>query len=121
LDANTTAGCRFGVFLFILMVLSGSSSGVSKSDFLAGFSDNILVALWLAFISVWVGGILSWIVWRFAAIRIFVRQRYSSEKLEDPAWERRVTVTFCALLLLIVASALFLAPEGYHLPRLSRN
>ena len=107
--------------LFILMVLSGSLRGVSKSDFLIGFSDNILVALLLAFISGWVGGILSWIVWRFAAIRIFVHQHYSSDKLEDPAWERRMTITFSALLLLIVASALFLAAEGYHPPRLSGN
>ena len=40
-------------FLFVLMVFLGIFSSASKSGFLKGFSDNILVALWLAFISAW--------------------------------------------------------------------
>lgn len=107
--------------LFALMVLSGSMSHDSQSKVFRGFSDNILVALWLAFACVWVCGILSWIAWRFTGVRIWVRQHFSSEELESPAWERRMTITFSALLFLIVASALLMAAAGLHRPQLSRN
>jgi hypothetical protein len=100
--------------LFALMVLSGILRSSSKSDLLEGFHNNILISLWLAFLSVWVGGILSWILWRFSAFRILVRKHYDTEKLEDPAWERRMTRTFFSLLLLIVVIALVLAAKGYH-------
>lgn len=102
------------ICLFVLLVLSGTLKGVSKSDLLEGFSDNILVALWVVFISAWLGGILSWVLWRFSSFRIFIRQHYSTDKIESPQWERRVTITFCGLLLCIVGSALFLAALGYH-------
>src|SRR5215831_15955563 len=46
--------------LFILVVLSGSLGRDSQSSIFRGFSDNILIALWLAFACVWVCGILSW-------------------------------------------------------------
>jgi hypothetical protein len=107
--------------LFALMALSGSLSHDSQSKVVRGFSDNILVALWLAFASAWVCGILSWIAWRFIAVQIWVRQRFPSEELESPAWERRMTITFSALLLLIVSSALVMAAAGLHPPQSSRN
>lgn len=100
--------------LFMLMVLSSMSRGVLKSEFVEGFHNNLLVALWVTFSMGWIGGILSWILWRFSAVRVFVRRHYSSEKLEDPAWERRITLTFGSLLLFIVATALFLAAKGFH-------
>jgi hypothetical protein len=102
------------------MVLSGSLSHDSQSNVFRGFSDNILVALWLAFAYVWVCGILSWIAWWFIAVRIWVRQHFPSEELESPAWKRRMTITFSALLLLIVLSALLMAAAGLHPPRLAR-
>jgi hypothetical protein len=100
--------------LFMLVVLTGIGKGASKSALLEGFHNNILVALWITFLIAWVGGILSWILWRFPAIRTFVRNLYSADKLEDPAWERRMTTTFCSLLSFIVVVALFLAAMGYH-------
>ncbi len=102
------------ICLFLLLVVSGILSGVSKSELLGGFSDNILVALWVAFISAWVGGLVSWILWRFASFRVFIRQHYSTDKIEDAAWERKMTISFCSLLLVIVAVAFFLAAKGYH-------
>lgn len=108
-------------FLFTLMVLSGSLSHGSQSKVFRGFSGNILVALWLSFVCVWVCGILSWIAWRFIGVRIWVRQHFSSEKLESPAWERRMTITFSLLLFLIIASALLMAAAGLHPPQLSGN
>lgn len=107
--------------LFALMVLSGSLSHDSQSIVFRGFSDNILVALWLAFACVWVCGILSWIAWRFIAVRIWVRHQFPPEELESPAWERRMSIAFSALLLLIVASALLMTAGGVHPPHLSRN
>src|SRR5262249_4137140 len=91
--------------LLVLMVVSGSLSHDSQSSVFRGFSDNILAALWLAFACVWVCGILSLVAWRFIAVRLWVRQHFPSEELESPAWERRMTITFSVLLLLIVASA----------------
>jgi uncharacterized membrane protein len=101
--------------LFVILVVSGVLSG--SSNLLDGFSSNINVALFLAFFAAFITGILSWILWRFSSFRIFVRKHYSSEKLEDPAWERRLTVTFCGLLLGIVSIALILAVLGYHPPK----
>jgi hypothetical protein len=100
--------------LFMLVVLTGIGKGASKSVLLESFHNNVLIALWITFLIAWVGGILSLILWRFAAIRTFVRNLYSADKLEDPSWERRMTTTFCSLLSFIVILALFLAAKGYH-------
>jgi hypothetical protein len=107
--------------LFVLMVFSGSMSHDSQSNVFKGFADNMLAALWLAFACVWVGGILLWIAWRFIAVRIWVRKHLSSEELESAAWERRMTIAFSALLLLIVASALLMAAAGLYPPLLPGN
>lgn len=101
--------------LFVLMVLSGMSRRVVRSEFADGFQNNIVVALWVTFLTVWVGGILFWILWRFSAIRTFVSGHFNSEKLENPAWERRMTLTFCSVLFFIVGIAFVLAAMGYHL------
>lgn len=100
--------------LFVLMVVSGILGGSTKSTLLGGFHTNILIALWVVFGACWVTGIISWILWRFVAFRIFIRRRFDSEKLENPAWERRMTILFCSLLASIVVVAYFLAVEGYR-------
>jgi CBS domain containing-hemolysin-like protein len=102
------------VCLFLLLMLSGILGGVSRSRLLDGFSDNILVALWVAFTVAWVGGILSWVLWRFPAFRSFIGQRFSIDKIKSAKWEHTVTISFCALLFAIVAAAVFLAAAGYH-------
>ena len=109
------------ICLFALMALSGSFSHGSASNLLAGFSDNILVALWLAFACVFVCGILSWFAWQFIAVRIWVRQHFPAEQLETPTWERRMSIIFCTLLLLAVVGALLMAVAGIHPPRLARH
>jgi hypothetical protein len=108
------------ICLFLLLILSGILSDVSSSKLLDAFSKNILVALWLAFSLAWVGGILSWVSWRFPAFRSFVGRRFSVDKIESVKWEHTITISFCSLLLAIVAAALFLAAAGYH-PNVSGN
>ena len=100
--------------LFILVVVSGIAGGNTRTDVLAGFHKNLLAALWLAFIVGWVVGVVSWILWRFRAFRSFIRTHFESEKLENPAWEHRMTIVFCSLLTSIVAIAYVLAVGGYH-------
>ena len=100
------------VCLFLLLVASGILSGPSKSKLLASFSDNILVTLWVAFISAWFGGLVSWILWRFASFRTLIHERYSPDKIEGAAWERKMTIWFCSLLFVIVAVTFFLAAKG---------
>lgn len=108
------------ICLFLLLILSGILSDVSNSKLLAGFSKNILVALWFAFSLAWVGGILSWVLWWFPAFRSFVGRRFGVDKIESVKWEHTITISFCSLLLAIVAAALFLAAAGYH-PNVSGN
>jgi hypothetical protein len=100
--------------LFALMVLSGLLQAALKSDFAEGFHNNIVLALWITFILVWVGGLLSWILWRFSAIRASVSNYFTNERLESPAWERRASLAFCSALLTILGAALFLAAIGFH-------
>lgn len=100
--------------LFVLMVLSGLLRAAVKSEFAEGFHNNIVLALWITFVTVWVGGLLSWILWRFSAIRASVSDHFTNEKFEDPAWERRVSLTFCSVLFIIIGAALFLAAMGFH-------
>ncbi len=101
-------------FLFSIMILSNAFSGGSNSDLLVGFSKNMLAALWLGFISLWVGGILSWALWQISAVKARIRGYFTKEKLENPAWERKMTIVFCTALFCIVGSALVLAALGYH-------
>jgi hypothetical protein len=100
--------------LAVIMVVSGILSGNRKSAVLQGFHENILIALWLAFIATWIVGIVSFILWRIMAFRIFIRTHFDSERLGDTAWERRMSVLFCSVLASIVAIAIVLAVGGYH-------
>jgi hypothetical protein len=100
--------------LFVIMVVSGTLSWHKKSVILENFAENIQIALWFVFVATWVVGVMSFILWRFAAFRIFIRKRFDDEKLDNPAWERRMSVLFCSLLASIVALALVLAAVGYH-------
>jgi hypothetical protein len=107
-----TVGLVFS--LLILMMVSGIRGDGTKADVLEGFHQNVLIALWLAFVAAVVGGIISSVLWRFMAFRLFIRSHFDGEKLESPAWERRMTILFCSLLASIVAIAFGLAVRGYH-------
>jgi hypothetical protein len=96
--------------LFILLVATGGWTGVPKRETLEGFHNNILIALW---ISVFAAPIVSWILWRFS-IDFLVRRGRVDPTLEDPAWERAMTLTFCSLLSFIALLALFLAARGHY-------
>lgn len=92
-------------FLFCLFVL------VAVSGAFEGFHKNILIAL---SISPVILPILLWILWRFSSLQ-GVNRRYLVDGTEDPRWELRMSVAFCSLLFIIVASALLLAMRGIYL------
>jgi hypothetical protein len=96
-----------GLFLclFVLLIFSG---GGPESGLLEKFHGNILVALSASFFGL---PLLMWMLWRFS-VRHFIRRGHINGTLKDPAWERRMTLTFCSLLSLIVAIAL--AAKGHH-------
>ncbi len=90
--------------LFVLMVFSGNEKGIE------GFHKNILIALWASLLII---PVFLWILWRYSALQV-VNRRYLAGDAEDPAWERRMNVTFSLLLSFIVVVALLLASMGYH-------
>ena len=96
--------------LFILLVATGRGTGVPKPEMLAGFHNNILIALWVSFFA---APIICWILWRFS-VDFLVRRGHIDPTMEDSAWERGMTLTFCSLLSFIVLIALFLAARGNH-------
>lgn len=100
--------------LVVLMMVSGIRGDGTNADELEGFHQNVLTALWLVFVGAVVGGIISSILWRFTAFRLFIRSHFENDKLENAAWERRRTIIFCSLLALIVAIAYGLAVRAYH-------
>jgi hypothetical protein len=102
--------------LFILLVVTSGWTGVPKRETLEGFHNNILIALW---VSVFAAPVISWILWRFS-VDFLVRRGHIDPTMEDPAWEYRMTLTFCSLLSVIVLIALFLAARG-HYPHLKRS
>jgi hypothetical protein len=93
-----------GVFvcLFVLVAVSGA---------FGGFHKNILIALSLSPVIL---PILLWILWRYSSLQQ-VNRRYLVDGTEDPHWELRMSVAFCSLLFIIVASALLLAMSGVYL------
>jgi hypothetical protein len=99
--------------LFILMIITDILN-ISKSPLLEGFHENVLMGLWVVFFMAWVVGLLSWVLWQIPPIREFVRSRFTAERLEKPAWERRMTAIFCCLLSFVVGVALVLAAIGHH-------
>jgi len=102
--------------LFALLILTSGWAGVPKRETLDGFHNNILVALWA---SLFAAPVISWILWRFS-VDFLVRRGHIDPTMEDPSWERGMTVTFCSLLLFIVLIALFLAARGHH-PQFKRS
>jgi drug/metabolite transporter (DMT)-like permease len=98
----------------ILMVVTGILGGNTKSEPLEGFHQNLLMALWVAFIVGFVGGAISLILWRFTAFRLLIRSHFRDEKINSPGWEQRLTILFCSLLASITAIAYLLAARGYH-------
>ena len=108
------------IFLFAAVATSMILAGVSNSERLARFSDFLLADLWLSFIVFWLVGVSSWIAWRFAFVRVFVQRHFSLERLENPAWERRMTTIFCSALFALVAIALLLAAGRHHSKNICR-
>jgi hypothetical protein len=96
--------------LFILLVATGGGAGAPKRKTLEGFHNNILIALW---VSVFAAPVISWILWRFS-VDFLVRRGHIDPTMEDPTWERGMTLTFCSLLLSIALIALYLAARGHH-------
>lgn len=96
--------------LFILLIVTGGWASVPKRETLEGFHNNILIALWSSLLA---APIISWILWRFS-VDFLVRRGYIDPTMEDPAWERGMTLTFCSLLSFIILVALFLAASGHH-------
>jgi Mn2+/Fe2+ NRAMP family transporter len=93
-----------GVFmcLFVLLAVSGAFEG---------FQRNVLMALSISPVML---PILLWVLWRYTALRQ-VNRRYLVDGTVDPHWELRMSVAFCSLLFIIVASALLLAKRGIYL------
>jgi hypothetical protein len=91
--------------LFTLMMISGS---LTK---LEGFHQNILIALWVSPLLI---PILLWILWRYSPLQQVMRRHLTGERVEDPAWELQMTLTFSGLLLLVVVIAFLLSSMGYH-------
>ncbi len=89
-----------GIFVF-LFLLGAISTGMPDSALHHGFQHNILIALALSPILL---AIFLWVLWRFS-VRDYVRRLQIEGMQEDPAWERRMTLIFCALLLFITAIA----------------
>ena len=90
------------VCLFVLVAVSGAFEG---------FHKNILIAL---SISPVILPILLWILWRYSSLQRMNR-RYLVDGTEEPHWELRMSLTFCSLLFIFVASALLLALHGIYL------
>lgn len=93
-----------GVFvcLFVLVAISGAFNA---------FHKNILVALTASPIIL---AVLLWGLWRYSSLQR-VNRRYLAGETDEPHWELRMSVAFCSLLFIIVASALLLAMRGIHL------
>src|SRR5260370_37835991 len=90
--------------LMLLMMLSGVLRGAHGPALLEGFHHNILIALW---VSVFAAPIISWILWRFS-VDFLVRRGHIDPTMEDPAWERGMTLTFCSLLSFFLLFSFFL-------------
>jgi hypothetical protein len=100
--------------LFAIVPLGWWLSDVVNSQMIDGFSSNISAALAVTFIAAITTGVMSAILWRFSAFRSLIRRTYPSDRLQGTAWNRRVTLISIAALVLIVATSLVLAANGYH-------
>jgi hypothetical protein len=92
-------------FLFALQPILGE---LPPSDWLRSFRHNMLIALWASPFALL---LLVSVLWRFS-VRSFVRRAQIEGISEDPAWELRMSLIFCSVLLLMVALASLLAVKG---------
>ena len=93
-----------GVFicLFVLVAISGAFDAFHKNILVALTASPVIVALFL------------WGLRRYSSLQR-VNRRYLADETDEPHWELRMSVAFCSLLLIIVASALLLTMRGIHL------
>jgi hypothetical protein len=70
-----------------------------------------LIVLWVSPILI---PILLWILWRYSPLQQVIRRHLTGERVEDPAWELRMTFTFSGLLLLVVVIAFLLSSMRDH-------
>jgi hypothetical protein len=92
-------------FLFALQPILGE---IPPSDWSRSFQRNLLIALWASPFAVL---ILVSLLWWFS-IRSFARRAQIEGISEDPAWELRMSLIFCSVLILVFAFASFLAVRG---------
>jgi hypothetical protein len=92
-----------GVYLCLFVLVA--SSGAFE-----GFHKDILVALWTSPVLL---PIFLWLLWRYSSLQR-VNRRYLTGEAEEPHWELRMSITFSALLSIIVASAILLATRGIY-------
>jgi len=93
-----------GVFvcLFVLVAISGAFDAFHKNILVALTASPIILVVFL------------WGLWRYSSLQR-VNRRYLAGETDEPHWELRMSVAFCALLFIIVASAVLLAMRGIHL------
>jgi hypothetical protein len=101
-------------FLFASVALSMILAKATRSPLLEGLYENLVIALWLVFSTLWILGLFSWIAWRFTSVRVFVCRYFLPGDAEAPAWERRMTVIFCSILAAVLATALLLAARTHN-------
>jgi len=89
-------------FLFVLVAISGAFNAFHKNILVALTASPIILAVFL------------WGLWRYSSLQR-VNRRYLTDETVEPHWELRMSVAFCSLLFIIVASALLLAMRGIHL------
>jgi hypothetical protein len=100
---NRVHARALGVFLclFVLVTCSGAFKG---------FHRNILLALGTSPVML---PILLWLLWRYSSLQR-VNRRYLTGEAEESRWELWMSITFSALLSIIVVSAILLATRGIY-------
>jgi hypothetical protein len=99
-----------GVGLIFCLFLTLVVSSFGSSPVIAGFRQNILLALWVSFFSV---PIFLWVLWRVSPLRRVGRMMLTGE-LAEQRWELWMSLAFSGLLLSIVLSAFLLALKGFY-------
>jgi hypothetical protein len=95
-----------GVFLCLFLSVPISWSVTTHES----FHKNILLALWASPVLL---PTFLWILWRFSSLQQ-VNRRFLAGEAEEPQWELRMSVAFCALLCVIVVAAVLLAMRGIY-------
>ena len=89
------------ICLFVLLAISRAFEDFHKNILVALGASPIILAVFL------------WGLWRYSSLQRV--NRYLMGETDEPHWELRMSVAFCSLLLIIVASALLLTMRGIHL------